>query len=40
MFSSGFIPDTSVTDYTEDMGNTFDPKGFAKGSKRAPSRSK
>jgi hypothetical protein len=34
------VPDTWVTDYTEDIGNTFDPKGFAIGSKRIPSRSK
>jgi hypothetical protein len=27
-----FVPDTWVTVYTEDMGNTFAPKGFARGS--------
>ena len=25
------VPDTWVTVYTEDIGNTFGPKGFAKG---------
>jgi hypothetical protein len=25
-------PETWVTDYAEEMGNTFDPKGFARGS--------
>jgi hypothetical protein len=30
--SPGSVPDTWVTVYTEDIGNTFGPKGFATGS--------
>jgi hypothetical protein len=28
------IPDTWVTDYSGDMGNTFEPKGLSIGSRR------
>jgi hypothetical protein len=34
------VPDTWVTVYTEDMGNTFGPKGFATGSSLQVSSSK
>jgi hypothetical protein len=36
----GSVPDTWVTVYTEDMGNTFGPKGFARGSSLQVSSSK
>src|SRR5205823_6434615 len=34
------VPDTWVTVYTEDIGNTFGPKGFARGSSLQVSSSK
>jgi hypothetical protein len=37
---SWYIPVTWVTDYSEHIGNTFGPKGFAIGSSRPTSSSK
>jgi hypothetical protein len=36
----GSVPDTWVTVYTEDIGNAFGPKGFARGSSLQVSSSK
>jgi len=38
--SQGSVPDTWVTFYSENIGNTFGPKGFARGSSLQVSSSK